>query len=269
MAYRKIEFNSEVDAAYDEPVDTISKECDGDAASHRRACRELLASIYFPGARGYEQLLADESFPLASRVSLMQLDPENGTLEHERYTDIDAEKYAEIKPIVWFWIMFDRSVLGRNCALGFRVRQVLAEKVFASCGKDLKIFHDVEFTWGYNLKVGDGAVLHRGVYLDDRGGLTLGQNVSISDFTNVYTHTHSVDDIHDVTCIPTTLGDGVRLTYHSTLLAGASVGDNGLVAAGALATKTVPAGWVWGGVPAKPIKQKADAPKDAGSKECC
>lgn len=269
MGYRDIELAPEVEATYDEFVEAVEKAFRGDAHARRLGCRELLASIYFPGPKGYSQLMQDSSLPVASKVVVSQLDPANATLEHERYTDIDPERYAEIKPVVWFWVMFDRSPLGRNVHLGLRVRQVLAEKVFKSCGKDLKIFHDVEFTWGYNLEVGDESTLHRGVFLDDRGGLKIGKRVSISDWANVYTHTHSVEDIHDVSCYPTSLGDDVRLTYHSTLLAGNSIGENGLLAACGLGTKDIPAGWVWGGVPAKPIMQKKLDPDSAAHDGCC
>lgn len=256
MGYRDIQFSDEVQASYDEFVEAVRRGFEGTGPARVRACRELLTSIYFPGPKGYDQLLTDPSLPLASRTLLLQLDPDNVTLEHEHYTDIDPEAYARIKPLVWFWIMYDRSPMGRNCALGFRVRQVLAEGVFAACGKDLRIFHDVEFTWGYRLKVGDETTLHRGVFLDDRGGLEIGRKVSISDYANVYTHTHDIHEIADVTNLPTVIGDGARLTYHSTVLAGASVGADGMVAACALATRSVPDGWVWGGVPARPLKEK-------------
>lgn len=266
MAYRDIELTPEVRDTFDDFVEDVRRRFEGDRGARVRACRELLAAIYYPGPRGYDQLLADPALPLPGRAALLQLDPDNVTLEHERYTDIDPEAYADIKPLVWFWIMFDRSVMGRNCHLGFRVRQVLAEGVFRRCGKRLKIFHDVEFTWGYRLEVGDDCTLHRGVFLDDRGGLTLGDSVSVSDYANVYTHSHDVDEISDVTCTPMAIGDGARLTYHSTLLAGTGVGADGMVAACALATKPVPAGWVWGGVPARALKAKNP---DGGSPSGC
>lgn len=258
MAYRELEFAPAVEATYEEFLETLRSGFEGSVAARTRTCRELLAAIYFPGARGYDQLLADPGLPVASRTALLQMDPDNVTLEHEYYTDVDPERYAAIKPLVWFWIMFDRSVMGHNCGLGFRVRQILAEKVFRSCGKNLRIFQDVEFTWGYNIDCGDAVTLHRGVLLDDRGGLVLGRKVSISDWANVYSHSHSIDDIRDVTCLETRLGEGARLTYHSTVLAGAHVGEGSMVGACALATKPIPAGWVWGGVPAHPLKQKEE-----------
>lgn len=260
MGYREIRFDPGVERAYDEFLEQIRRGFSRPVKDRSRVCRDLLASIYHPGSKGYEQLLADPTLTPAGRVALLQLDPDNITLEHEHYVDIEPERYAAIKPMIWFWMMYDRSPLGRNCALGFRVRQLLAGMVFKAAGKDLRIFHDVEWTWGYNLEVGDSTTLHRGVFLDDRGGLSIGRGVSVSDFANVYTHTHSIEDIEDVTCLPTRLGDGVRVTYHATVLAGASVGDHAMVAACALATKPVPAHWVWGGIPAKPIKEKSGRP---------
>ena len=74
-----------------------------------------------------------------------------------------------MKPLTWLWIMFDRSPLGQNAWLGHRLRRLLAERVFKRCGKNVKIWHLVEFSYGYNLSVGDDVVVHRGVLLDDAG----------------------------------------------------------------------------------------------------
>ena len=82
----------------------------------------------------------------------------------------------------------------------------------------------MEFSFGYNLEVGDDVVVHRNVLLDDRGGITLGNRVSISDYANIYSHTHSIVDQKDVTNARTVLEDDVRITYHATVLAGVRVG---------------------------------------------
>ncbi len=55
---------------------------------------------------------------------------------------------------------------------------------------------------------------------------------------------------------PIRIGHGVTIGAHSILLAGVTVGDGAIVAAGAVVKKgtTIAAGEVWGGVPAKCIK---------------
>jgi acetyltransferase-like isoleucine patch superfamily enzyme len=91
--------------------------------------------------------------------------------------------------------MFDRSPLGGNVHLGVRLRRLLAPHVFKRVGENFKAFHFVEVSFGYNLEVGDNVVVHRNVLLDDRGGIVIGNNVSIADYAAIFSHTHSINEI--------------------------------------------------------------------------
>ena len=51
------------------------------------------------------------------------------------------------------------------------------------------------------------------------------------------------------------LGKNVWIGSNSTILQGVTIGDNSIVAAGAVVTKDVPANTIVGGVPAQTIKQ--------------
>lgn len=57
---------------------------------------------------------------------------------------------------------------------------------------------------------------------------------------------------------PIVLGKNVWVGSNATILQGVTIGDNSVVAAGAVVTKDVPADTVVGGVPAKVIKKIAD-----------
>ncbi|MGH9895702.1 MAG: acyltransferase, partial [bacterium] len=202
--------------------------------------REVLFQLYYPGAGDYEAMLLDPATPAPSRAVLLSLDPRNITLEPEYYADVDQARFARVKPLLWLWYSFDRSPLGgQNVHLGIRFRRLLAPHIFARCGKNFKCFQFVEFSFGYDLEVGDDVVVHRHVLLDDRGGITLGNRVSIADYANIYSHTHSIVDQKDVTNARTVLEDDVRITYHATVLAGVRVGRNAMVGAMAVATKDV------------------------------
>ena len=83
---------------------------------------------------------------------------------------------------------------GQNVWLGVELRRLLAKHIFKRCGENFKAFQFVEFSFGYNMEVGDNVVVHRNVLLDDRGGIVLGNSVSISDYANMYSHTHSIVD---------------------------------------------------------------------------
>ena len=54
---------------------------------------------------------------------------------------------------------------------------------------------------------------------------------------------------------PIRLGKRVWIGAHATILAGVTIGDNSIVAAGAVVTKNVPPNVIVGGVPAKIIKE--------------
>lgn len=234
----------------------------GDGTDWSDLCRQTLADLLYPGMAGnWETAVADPKVPLATRLALSSLDPRNITLEPEYYGECDAGKFARVKPLLWLWYSFDRAPLaGQNVDLGVRFRRLLAPRIFKRCGENFKAFQFVEFSFGYNLEVGDNVVIHRHVLLDDRGGLILGNNVSVSDYANIYSHTHSIVEQRDVTDATTILEDGVRITYHATVLAGVRVGTQGMVGAVAVATKDVRPYHVNVGIPAKSVRVKPNAP---------
>jgi acetyltransferase-like isoleucine patch superfamily enzyme len=225
-------------------------------------CREVLTSIYYPEYAGnWETALNDGKVPHATRLALAGMDPRNITLEPEYYSDCEDEKFQRVKPLLWLWYSFDRSPIGgQNVWLGVELRRLLAPHIFKRVGENFKAFQFVEFSFGYNMDVGDNVVVHRHVLLDDRGGIKLGNGVSISDYANIYSHTHSIVEQKDVTNAVTRIDDGVRITYHATVLAGVHVHEQGMVGAMAVATKDVRPYHVYVGIPAKSVRVKPNAP---------
>src|ERR1019366_5634775 len=238
-----------------------------DASDRNEMCRKVLCDILYPQfAANWETATGDESIPVATRIALASLDPRNVTLEPEYYAECDDEKFQRVKPLLWLWYSFDRTAAGgQNVDIGVRLRRILAPKIFKRCGKNFKAFQHVEFSFDYNIEVGDDVVIHRHVLLDDRGGIVLGNRVSVSDYANVFSHTHSIVDQHEVTNAVTRLDDGVRITYHATVLAGVHVNEEGMVGASAVATKDVRPYHVNVGIPAKSVRVKPNAPAAPGN----
>jgi acetyltransferase-like isoleucine patch superfamily enzyme len=238
-----------------------------DSTDRNELCRKVLCDISYPQyADNWEAAIKDESIPVVTRIALASLDPRNITLEPEYYGECEDEKFQRVKPLLWLWYSFDRTPLGgQNVDVGVRLRRILAQKIFKRCGKNFKAFQHVEFSFGYNMEVGDDVVIHRHVLLDDRGGIVLGDRVSVSDYANVYSHTHSIVDQREVTNATTRLDDGVRITYHATVLAGVHVNEEGMVGASAVATKDVRPYHVNVGIPAKSVRVKPNAPTAPGN----
>ncbi len=249
-------------------IERLDSEFSDPRVEHRSiVVRNTLHEIYL--GRPYAEPASDA--PLASQAQVHGFDPRNATLEPEYYGDVDARKYAERKPLIWFWMMFDRSPLGLNHWLGFRVRYMLAKHIFKYLGKNVKIFHGVEVSYGYNLTVEDNCTIHKYVLLDDRGEIIVHEGSSISDYANVYSHEHDLNDGMIVTNTRTEIGPRARITYHATVMSGVRVNEHGLLGSMGVATRDVPPYTISVGIPSKPVKVKTIAPQvqtagTAGSK---
>jgi acetyltransferase-like isoleucine patch superfamily enzyme len=251
MTYRELSAQALAESDYDSFLTELEESLTDGRKDPNQVVQETLLQIYYGAAS-----INPEHLPPAARSVIHTFNPRNVTTEPEYYTDIDSERYAARKPFIWLWQMFDRSPLGQNALLGHRFRRMLAPYIFARVGQNFKCWHFVDWSFGYNLSFGDNVVVHRHVLLDDRGGIEIGNNVSISDYANVYSHSHDIYDIHKVYTPVTRIGDGVRLTYHSTVLAGTQIGENALVGTGAVVTRDVPPNHIVVGIPAKTVKVK-------------
>jgi acetyltransferase-like isoleucine patch superfamily enzyme len=194
-------------------------------APERRAeiVRDQLYQLYLGRPHGGKLNLTLTS-ELPGNVVGLSLDPTNITLEAEYHPEVDKERYARRKPLLWFWQMFDRSPVGLNHWLGIRFRCMLGRHIFDHMGTGVKIYQGVDLTYGYNLSIGDGVVIRQGALLNDRGGIKIGKNTVIGSFARIYSHTHAPDNYDKVTLVQTTIGDGARIGSHSIVLAGQKVG---------------------------------------------
>lgn len=100
-------------------------------------------------------------------------------------------------------------------------------------------------------------VAHKGVFI--------GKNVKIGGSVKIYdTDFHSLDadkrknkktDQLDTKTEQITIHDNVFIGAHSIILKGVTIGENSIIGAGSVVTKAVPKNQIWGGNPAKYIKE--------------
>jgi acetyltransferase-like isoleucine patch superfamily enzyme len=257
--YRNLNPIPAAEKSFLEWIEQLDREFMNRDPEHRsNVVRDALHGLYL--GRPYAAIAPTAS--TAERVMVHSLDPRNATLEPEYYGDVDAVKYAERKPLIWFWMMYDRSPVGLNHWLGYRVRAMLARHIFKHLGKNVKLFHGIEFSFGYNLTIEDNCTIHKYVLLDDRGEIVIHEGCSVSDYANVYSHGHDLNDGMIVDNHTTEIGPRARVTYHATVLSGVKVGEQSIVGSVGVASKNVEPFHVVGGIPARPIKVKSIAPEE-------
>lgn len=108
------------------------------------------------------------------------------------------------------------------------------------------------------LRIGRGCAIGNRCVLDARGGITIGRDVNISSHARLQTAKHLIDDpdfMHDFS--PISVGDRVWIAEGAVVLGGVTLGEGAVVAAGAVVTKDVAPYSVVGGVPARPIRERA------------
>jgi acetyltransferase-like isoleucine patch superfamily enzyme len=104
------------------------------------------------------------------------------------------------------------------------------------------------------LEIGEGSLVNRGVYLDNRSGITIGKQVSIAHDVRIYTLGH---DVHDAGFAargkPVVIDDYAVLFAGAMVMPGVHLGAGSVVMAGSVVTKDVPPGRIVGGNPAQDI----------------
>ena len=186
--------------------------------------RDQLHQLYLGRPHG-GKLNAALTSELPGTVLSLSLDPENVTLEAQHYPEIDRERYNRRKPLLWFWQMFDRSPIGLNHWLGLRFRCMLGRHIFEHLGAGVKIYQRVDLTYGYNLSIGDGAVIRQGALLNDRGGISIGKHAIIGSFSRIFSHSHNPAVYERVRLTRTVIGDRARIASHAIVLAGQHVAE--------------------------------------------
>ena len=245
-------------AEADEGVTAFIEEVDDRLSSDEDTCsvvQDVLVDLY--GDReAYERWQSGKSVSNAERVRLQGYDPCNATLESEYYAEKDEERFERSKHLQWLWRQFDATPMADNIEFALRFRRMLADHLFDECGDDCRFFKGITFTYGHNITIGDNTVVHDDVHLDDRGKLTIGDRVSISDGAHVYSHDHDVVDQTAVRNYHTVIEDAARVTYDSMVRAGNKVGRNAVVGARGVVQHDVPAHHIAVGMPAESVKIK-------------
>lgn len=136
------------------------------------------------------------------------------------------------------------------------VRELLSELFGYKVPSSLRVFPPFYTDYGKNINIGEGVFINACCHFQDHGGVTIGDGCQIGHNVVFATLNHELEPERRRTTrpAPITLGKNVWIGSNATILPGVTIGDNAVVAAGAVVTKDVASDTVVGGVPAKLMK---------------
>lgn len=137
------------------------------------------------------------------------------------------------------------------------LRKLFSELIGKEVDDAFGLFPPIYTDCGKNITVGKGVFINAGCCFQDQAGIVIGDGTLIGHQVVFATlnHDHRPSERANMIPAPITVGRNVWIGAHATILPGVCIGDNAVVAAGAVVTKDVPANVVAAGVPAKVIKE--------------
>jgi acetyltransferase-like isoleucine patch superfamily enzyme len=137
------------------------------------------------------------------------------------------------------------------------IRRLLSELWGVEVPDSVGMFPPFYTDFGKNTTVGERTFINAGCKFQDQGGIFIDDGALIGHGVVIATLNHDMDPekrqaLHPS---PVHIGKKVWIGANATITPGVSIGDNAVVAAGAVVTKDVDADTIVGGVPAKPIKR--------------
>lgn len=109
----------------------------------------------------------------------------------------------------------------------------------------------------WKLEIGENTHINRKVFLDARGGINIGNCVSISHNVSLISASHDINSkTFDFCCSPIVIEDYVFIGANVTVLKGCTIGKGAVLCTGAVVTKNVEPYTIVAGVPAKEIGKR-------------
>jgi acetyltransferase-like isoleucine patch superfamily enzyme len=136
------------------------------------------------------------------------------------------------------------------------IRDLLSQITASEIDESVAVFTPLYINYGKNTKIGKNVFINFDCVFLDLGGITIEDDVLIAPKVSLLSEGHPVDPSDRQSLIPghIHIKKNAWIGAGATILPGVTIGENAVVAAGAVVSKDVPDNTIVGGVPAKIIK---------------
>jgi len=182
------------------------------------------------------------------------------------------EKGAFDRPSKWQYFLeilrsiFSLHFIRHQCKLfAYYIINYVSGSRKASIGKKSKVHPTVILRQAERIEIGNNCLINHNNVLQAgkfKGKIRIGDNVQTGPNVMMFAFNHLTtstgipmifQDYEDGDII---IGDDVWIGAGSIILAGVDIGPGVVIAAGSIVNQDIPAGTIWGGVPAKLLKER-------------
>ena len=136
------------------------------------------------------------------------------------------------------------------------IKDLLSQITGSEIDESVAVFTPLYINYGKNTKIGKSVFINFDCVFLDLGGITIEDNVLIAPKVSLLSEGHHINPNERQSLVTghIHIKKNAWIGAGATILPGVTIGENSVVAAGAVVSKDVPANTVVGGIPAKQIK---------------
>jgi len=139
-----------------------------------------------------------------------------------------------------------------------KIQQFYVSKVIKQCGSHFRMYGSFYLQKPQKLILGNNVTINDGVYINARGSITIGDDVSISSSSKIVStgldiNQEKFNQVH--VDKPIFIGNNVQIGTGAIILMGITIGDNVIIGAGSVVAKDIKSDCIVVGNPAKILKK--------------
>lgn len=152
------------------------------------------------------------------------------------------------------------SVLMNNSTNVEYIREILENITGKQIDDSTRIFTPFHTNFGKFITLGKNVFINHDCSFLDMGGITIEDEVLIGPKVSILTEEHPINPKRRrmLRVKPVIIKKNVWIGAAVTILPGVTIGENSIIASGAVVNKDVPANTIVGGIPARIIKEDID-----------
>lgn len=181
-------------------------------------------------------------------------------LSGKMYNDLTDELVKQREQTVFLTNEYNRS-FGQEGVY----REAILRKFLKSIGEEVHFEPNFRCEFGFNITIGNHFYANFDCIMLDANTITIGDHVLIGPRVGLYTANHAIDAGERIAggCYarPIVIGDGVWVGGNVDIMGGVAIGENSIIGAGSVVTKSIPSNVIAAGTPCRVIREITEQDK--------